>query len=311
MSYILLLGAGFSRNWGAPLANEITGSLLGELHEDAVLAQRLRSGPFEDAFVGFQRPRGDDENSTRLRRLQVAVTGLFSRMNAALAVTTFEFDNDLAYSIKKFLERFDAIFTLNQDLLLETQYHPNLVSAKWSGVTIPGMQGSYDAGHGGPADPTKLTWRPMGDVAVRGKLQPYFKLHGSSNWKDEQGEPVLIMGSAKSGAIDRFPVLKAYHDKLRHMLGQPGTKLMVIGYSFQDDHINQVICDASTRTGLGTFLVDPNGRDVLKDPKMADATIKAKREVEDIKIIGELKRPLSAIFRRDVFAHGELMRFFG
>jgi hypothetical protein len=307
MGYILLLGAGFSRNWGAPLANEITGSLLGELHDDAVLAQRLRSGPFEDAFAGFQRTRGDDENSRRLRRLQDAVTGLFSRMNAALAGTSFEFE----YSIKKFLERFDAIFTLNQDLLLETHYQPNLVSAKWSGVTIPGMQGSYDAGHGGPADPTKLTWRPTGDMTVRGKLQPYFKLHGSSNWKDEQGEAVLIMGSAKSGAIDRFPVLKAYHDKLRHMLGQPGTKLMVIGYSFQDGHINQVICDASAGTGLGTFLVDPNGRDVLKDPKMADAAIKKKREVEDIKIIGELKRPLSAIFRGDVFAHGELMRFFG
>ena len=94
------------------------------------------------------------------------------------------------------------------------------------------------------------------------------------------------------------------------MLGQPGTNLMVIGYSFQDDHINQVICDASDRTGLGTFLVDPNGRDALKDPKMAGAAIRPKRDVEDIKIIGEFKRPFSAIFRRDVFAHGELMRFF-
>jgi len=310
MGHILLLGAGFSRNWGAPLANEITGSLLGELHNDAVLAQRLRSGPFEDAFAGFQRLRGDDENSRRLRRLQEAVTALFSRMNAALAGTTFEFENDLAYSIKKFLEKFDAIFTLNQDLLLEIHYHPNVVSTKWSGVAIPGMQGGYEAGLSGPTDPTKLTWRPTGDVAVRGKLQPYFKLHGSSNWKDEQGEPVLIMGSAKSGAIDRFPVLKAYHDKFRNMLGQPGAKLMVIGYSFQDNHINQVVCDASARTGLGTFLVDPNGRDALKDPKMADAMIKPKRDVEDIKIIGELKRPLSAIFHHDVFAHGELMRFF-
>jgi hypothetical protein len=310
MGHILLLGAGFSRNWGAPLANEITGSLLGELHNDAVLAQRLRSGPFEDAFAGFQRPRGDDENSRRLRRLQDAVTALFSRMNAALAGTTFEFENDLAYSIKKFLEKFDAIFTLNQDLLLEIHYHPNVVSTKWSGVAIPGMQGGYEAGLSGPADPSKLTWRPTGDVTVRGKLQPYFKLHGSSNWKDEQGEPVLIMGSAKSGAIDRFPVLKTYHDKFRHILGQPSAKLMVIGYSFQDDHINQVICDASARTGLGTFLVDPNGRDALKDPKMADAMIKPKRDVEDVKIIGELKRPLSAIFHRDVFAHGELMRFF-
>jgi hypothetical protein len=43
---------------------------------------------------------------------------------------------------------------------------------------------------------------------------------------------------------------------------------------------------------------------------MANAMIKAKRDLEDIKIIGELKRPLNAIFRRDVYAHGELMRFF-
>ena len=174
MGRILLLGAGFSRNWGAPLANEVTGSLLGELHDDAALARRLRSGPFEDAFAGFQRPRGDDENSRRLRRLQDAVTTLFSRMNAALATTTFEFDNDLAYSIKKFLERFRRfIFTLNQDLLLETHYHPNLVSPNWSGVAIPGMQGSYGAGWSGPADPTKLTWRPTQETwHCRGSCSP-------------------------------------------------------------------------------------------------------------------------------------------
>lgn len=39
----------------------------------------------------------------RLPRLQDAVTALFCRMNAALAGTTFEFENDIAYSIKKFL----------------------------------------------------------------------------------------------------------------------------------------------------------------------------------------------------------------
>jgi hypothetical protein len=40
---------------------------------------------------------------------------------------------------------------------------------------------------------------------------------------------------------------------------------------------------------------------------VADASLSRRNQV----IIGELKRPLSAIFRRDVFAHGELMRFFG
>ena len=311
MSHILLLGAGFSRNWGAPLASEITGSLLGELHDDAVLAGRLRRGPFEDAFAGFQQPRGQDENSVRVRRLQEAVTGLFGRMNKALEKSTFEFRNESGWKVKEFLERFDAIFSLNQDLLVEMHYwHPQFASQKRNAVSIPGMHPSYGPGHAGGHDPIKLTWQPNGEHHVPARAQPYFKLHGSSNWKDAGGEPVLIMGSAKSGAIDRFPVLRWYHDEFKRLVGRPGAKVMVIGYSFQDEHINQVICEASTRTGLGTFLVDPAGRDVLKDPKMAKAAIVMPRDVESIRIVGELKRPLSAIFSNDTFAHGELMRFF-
>jgi SIR2-like domain len=310
MGHILLLGAGFSRNWGAPLANEVTGSLLGELHDDGVIAQRLRNGPFEDAFGGFHTPRGSDENSERLRRLQTSIVGLFERVNAALAATTFEFNNTVKYSIGGFLQRFDAIFTLNQDLLLEAHYLGKVVSTKLSGVVIPGMRGSYENGHPALPDVTKMTWRPHGSDSLPSKAQPYYKLHGSSNWKDDTGEPVLIMGSAKSGAIERFAILKHYHERFSSLLAQPNTKLMVIGYSFQDEHINEVIYNASTNQGLGTFIIDPVGRDVLKDPKMENAMIKAPREIENIRLIGELKRSLSAIFSGDVFAHGELMRFF-
>jgi len=56
--------------------------------------------------------------------------------------------------------------------------------------------------------------------------------------------------------------------------------------------------------------VDPNGRNVLLDPKMARAAIKLHRDIEDIKLVGELRRPLSEVFAGDTFAHGELMRFF-
>ena len=84
----------------------------------------------------------------------------------------------------------------------------------------------------------------------------------------------------------------------------------MIGYSFQDDHINDVVEKASVR-GLGTHIVDPSGWDVLKDPKMRNAPIKVRRSVEDINLIGELRRPLHSIFSgKDGFAHGELMRFF-
>jgi hypothetical protein len=121
---------------------------------------------------------------------------------------------------------------------------------------------------------------------------------------------MLIMGSAKSGAIQRFPVLRSYHEQFASRLSEGNTRLMVIGYSFQDEHINSVIETASRQYGLGTYLVDPRGRDVLIDPKMARAAIRPQRDIENIKLIGELRRPLSTVFGSDAFAHGELMSFF-
>jgi hypothetical protein len=44
-------------------------------------------------------------------------------------------------------------------------------------------------------------------------FQPLYKLHGSCNWQAEAGEPLLIMGNAKTGAIQRFLVLRGYHDQ--------------------------------------------------------------------------------------------------
>jgi hypothetical protein len=50
MGHYLLVAAGFSRNWGGPLSEEITGNFLGELHDDEAITGALRRGPFEDAF---------------------------------------------------------------------------------------------------------------------------------------------------------------------------------------------------------------------------------------------------------------------
>jgi len=166
------------------------------------------------------------------------------------------------------------------------------------------------SGHFGPIDLTMCTWRPTTSGVGGVGFQPFYKLHGSSNWQTGAGEPVLIMGNAKTGAIDRFPVLRGYHDEFAARLGEGGAKLMVIGYSFLDNHINAVIERASQSRGLGTYLVDPRGRDVLMDPKMARASIRPKRDIEDIKLVGVLQRPLSEVFSRDLFAYGELTRFF-
>jgi hypothetical protein len=311
MSHFLLIGAGFTRNWGGPLSDEVTGSLLGDLHDDVELAAALRRGPFEDAFKGFQRPAGSAKISESQRRFQDAVINLFTRLNLTLLEVAFEFTREQRFSMKDFLANFDAIFSLNQDLLLEIHYRPDFGQrGKWNEVAVPGMRADPLPGndhYGAFAE----YWVPTGSFEIGPKSQPFVKLHGSTNWRAESGEPILIMGSAKSGAIQKFEVLRQYHALFSSSLNQPKAKLMVIGYSFQDEHINAVIEGASSRHGLGTYLVDPRGRNVLTDPKMTGAQIKGpKREIEKIKLIGELRRPLSAVFSGDRFAHDELMRFF-
>jgi hypothetical protein len=311
MPHYLLVGAGFSRNWGGPLSEEITGSLLGDLHDDPKLAAALRHGPFEDAFQGFGPATGSPETIASQRRFQDAVGDLFARLNRTFLTKQFEFNSDIVFSMKRFLSRFDAIFSLNQDLLLEIHYMQTFIQqGKWSGVILPGMQPSAPAPGTGPFDFTMTTWRPGADFTVPPNFQPLFKLHGSSNWKTELGEPVLIMGGAKSGAIQRFPVLKNYHDRFAALLNQPNAKLMVIGYRFQDEHINTVIENASSHHRLGTYLVDLRGRKVLNDPKMESAAMRPPRDIESISLIGEMRRPLSAVFAGDAFSHGELLRFF-
>ena len=95
-------------------------------------------------------------------------------------------------------------------------------------------------------------------------MQPLYKLHGSSNWWNDTGERLLVIGNRKTGSIDRFPVLRQYHDEFAARLCEGSAKLMVIGYSFQDEHINAVIERASRLHGLWTYIVDPSGRKVLQ-----------------------------------------------
>ena len=128
----------FSRNWGGPLSEEITGSLLAELYDDATLVSALRQGPFEDAFRGFS-PTGAVNSSQR--RFEDAISGVFSRLNKTFVDQNIRFSNYVAFSIKDFLAQFDAIFTLNQDLLLEIHYMQTFIQQRrFSSVILPGIR---------------------------------------------------------------------------------------------------------------------------------------------------------------------------
>src|SRR5471030_1898185 len=153
MPRYLLLGAGFSRNWGGWLASEVADDLLWRLRARPELCQILMDRGFEDALHEIQtRFRVDNGVLDDLLALQAAIEQTFGAMNLAFAErAALNFSDDAAVSVIDFLARFDAIFTLNQDLLLEMHYIGVELAnrRRWNGVQWPGVRALAGAAHAG------------------------------------------------------------------------------------------------------------------------------------------------------------------
>jgi hypothetical protein len=279
MNAVLLTGAGFSHNWGGRLAREINTAVAMRLQNDAPLADLLHRNPnFEEALTELQNEVATSARpgtAERLQKLETAIVDAFAAMNRNLGAASFNFSNDLKYSLPEFLVLFDAIFTLNQDLLLEKHYlyPPQIIALtgarRWLGGCLLGIDEIPNPAQTALYDPLLAQWRPQPSpttTAIDPRYQPYFKLHGSMNWTDPTGGRLLVMGGNKPTTMRRHPILIWYAAKFLELLSKPGARLMVIGYGFRDNHINQLIYDAwqkSNRT-LTVFIVHPDGRKILK-----------------------------------------------
>jgi SIR2-like domain len=136
-----------------------------------------------------------------------------------------------------------------------------------------------------PEDPANFQEQP--------RFQPYYKLHGSTNWMGGGGDGgrLIIMGGNKSEEISQYPLLDWYHRQFRNYLSR-AARLMIIGYSFSDAHINRAIIDAAKRRNIGIFIVDPAGVDVLnkQDPRHLQAPSELMEALHP-RIIGASRRP--------------------
>jgi hypothetical protein len=317
MTHILLTGAGFSRNWGGWLASEAFEYLLGctEIDQETrnlLWRSKERGGGFEDTLADLANAI-DAQGKKRYDDLTAALVGMFNAMTQGFMQRQLDFlQGDVRRTVRQFLVQFDAIFTLNQDTLLEQHYLDQVVSEKWNGVIIPGVK-SLGSATTVPIQLVRIArQQPDADnFKLPPRIQPYIKLHGSCNWNDgTSGTRILIMGGQKAISIDQFPILTWYHQLFREHLLRPDARLMVIGYSFSDVHINKAIGDGVER-GLKLFIIDPCGVDVLdKRPKVP---LRSRDEYMDKltpNIIGASRRPLTSIFFDDVVEHGRVMKFF-
>jgi hypothetical protein len=255
------------------------------------------------------------EDQRRLDDFTAAIVGIFNSMNNQFLRVSFEFQNEVRYMVRAFLERFDTIFTLNQDCLLEAQYFPGFVGGRWNGAHMPGTKPLGPPPHiqGTREERIAIRTSDVGAYQHHPQTQPYLKLHGSSNWVvDGRSGRLLILGGQKSASIGQHPLLTRYMQEFSAYVSRPGARLMIIGYGFNDEHINDAI-GAGVEKGLKLFIVDPRGVDVFdKFDRAAQIPDHPDPFAEKLRpsIVGESKKPLTQTFGPDHGEHDYITSFF-
>jgi hypothetical protein len=326
MSHILLTGAGFSYNWGGYLAKEAFDYLLGVTEDDddvrtLLWADQAKGFGFETTLARLRKAYEDNYSpqvEQDFQNMTTAVRRMFGDMWLAFGQTQFDETPDHPrLGIIRFLTRFDAIFTLNQDTLLETHYLPVVRQEDFAKNTY---QGPRNMGADRPGLIPAMDTLTFGSLASRIPLftvsddfagipyaQPYYKLHGSIDVQDGRNM-MLILGGDKEADIAKHPLLEAYHDQFRMRLNMIGTRLMVIGYSFADAHINRIIFDAIKNSGLKIFLVGPDGALTIGANKSFPLN---PPQIIKKAIIGASSRPLrTTLSGRDMVELMKVERFF-
>jgi hypothetical protein len=229
-----------------------------------------------------------------------------------------EFQQQRQRMVKTFLVRFDAIFTLNQDVLLEHHYLPHIAleaPQKWTGPQLPGMRRIPNPETFLNDSWARQLWVPdPANLHVQDRYQPYFKLHGSSNWRDAEGGHLVVMGGHKVSTIASQAVLSWSFERFREYLNTGDTRLMVIGYGFRDMHVNEELINAVERSNLRFFVIDYYGSDVVRhaNPSFGGA-IYGPNSLDDAfktGLVGASARGLSETFGGDLLSHDHVLRFF-
>lgn len=81
------------------------------------------------------------------------------------------------------------------------------------------------------------------------------KLHGSWGWKEADAQQQMIVGMNKKDLIEKVPLLKYYLKLFENTMSNFKGKLLVIGYSFSDPHINQAIV-SGVENGMELHVID-------------------------------------------------------
>lgn len=259
----VFLGAGASKACGLPTITELQEHVGGSLLE----AQRKA---FEAQLDG----RNLEEVLSRLRRISALLEGQSSKVDNLNAETAANLDAAICEQIVTALDinRADLrpmqslaswaasglyhapieVFTVNYDLLIETAFEE--IALSYFDGFVGTMKGRFRTdlveSHG------------VREPEIPASFVRLWKIHGSVNWAWQRTEPdeIVRTGSPVTGDVPAaiYPSDAKYeeskrvpfvvlHDRLRRSLEEPETLAIVSGYSFSDQHLNELFFDAARR----------------------------------------------------------------
>ena len=266
---LLLTGAGFTANFGAPLASHMWNWVYGAeaLRGHEELLEKMRLDPdFERVY--FEVTTGNYPDPQK-HAMAEAVLGTFRDMDDIVRTCTPHRQVNTS-ALDTFLASFagvrgnrGCIFTLNQDLYLERWYsndnRPLLPGIPPNAVWPDLLRREARLE---PRDyikvPDEATVRAHRERLGQHESFAYLKLHGSTNWLRPSGQPQMVLGTQKEESIDAEPLLRWYMDLFSEVLNEQNRVLLIIGYGFGDSHINAVIAGAIANSGLRFVVVNPS-----------------------------------------------------
>jgi hypothetical protein len=264
----VFLGAGAARACGLPDVSTLQTSVLGSLNHGQKAA-------FEKQLDG----RNLEQALSRLRRIAALLRGSDGEVDDLTSEEAADLDRSICRSIVSSLDleeadlgpmlRFAAwaartdyllpleLFSVNYDLLLETALEA---------LGVP-----YFDGFSGALRARFRTEIVEAEASAPGGLPAFivrlWKLHGSVHWAWEEtevvrlGAPVvdehpaaIYPSDTKYDESRRVPFV-VLQDRFRRAMQHPETLMIISGYSFGDQHLNEMIFDAAQRRPRSEFTV--------------------------------------------------------
>jgi hypothetical protein len=269
--YILFTGAGFTHNFGAPLARNMWCWIFNHpkvQQEHEIKELMLREYDYESVYDTVI---NSDYNVQEKEAISIAVKDTYDRLDMIIRDWSFRTGAPYPVNIYKLQNLIDLfskknkkgfIFTVNQDLLLERHYYNG------DRPVIPGIQPKQSwfssifreavKGQSYVELPSKEDLERKKDVILDENRFFYIKMHGSQNWQSKTRPNQMVIGRGKKKQIEEEPLLGWYFELFKEALLKNDVQILFIGYGFGDEHINEIIAKAVLEYSLGIHIICPS-----------------------------------------------------